>query len=518
MTSSPSAPVFSRWVSWLGILILGAGVASATPTPGVAAAPALATSSLEFSALSSSLGTLSGAAPVDFGSGIAGWGVAPLSTLGPLGLEWDDAGSTGRRAYQGSTESTNFLPGGASSWVGAGSLARNPREQLFVRQTVRAEGSSMRFTMALEPIDDDVLEGRRLYFSASLADGFASDFRGAGTSTLVVTDSSNTHPTLVLHASSGAGVATWGGPESFTDPLSNGDLTPTLYVHSTASDEFTLSVTVGVVDRDPCSADNAVAFAQSKAGSLGEAWPAQTSCLQAPTWNLVADGEPTAATLETGLPLGGLPGGTSVALEFSGLPEGVTITRGTDSGTQAGLTLSAEESVTPGTYTPSITRTRRVTTGGVTTVSQPDTVTGSLTISAAPTPPPPPAPEEVEEEPPSDPEAPEPVREPASPRNSSQAPTPVVPEVVAEVAPEVSPTRVVEETAEPEPVAAEAPPAVDPEPEPEYTWPDPSYLPLEEPQIPEPVNAGAWLGVSLAAVALGGGWLGFWRRRKARQE
>ncbi|MDC0991424.1 hypothetical protein OAR17_00380 [Pontimonas sp.] len=83
-------------------------------------------------------------------------------------------------------------------------------------------------------------------------------------------------------------------------------------------------------------------------------------------------------------------------------------------------------------------------------------------------------------------------------------------------APEVSPTRVVEETAEPEPVAAEVPPAVNPEPE--YTWPDPSYLRVEEPQIPEPVNAGAWLGVSLAAVALGGGWLGFWRRIKARQE
>ena len=513
MTSSPSAPVFSRWVSWLGILILGAGVASATPTPGVAAAPALATSSLEFSALSSSLGTLSGAAPVAFGSGIAGWGVAPLSTLGPLGLEWDDAGSTGRRAYQGSTESTNFSPGGASSWVGAGSLARNPREQLFVRQTVRAEGNSVRFTMAFEPIDGDVLEGRRLYFSASLADSFESDFRGAGTSTLVVTDTSHTHPTLVLHASSGAGVATWGGAQSFTDPLSNGDLTPTLYVHSTASDEFTVSVTVGVVDRDPCSAADALAFAENKAGSLGETWPARTSCLQAPTWNLVADGEPTAATLDTGLPLGGLPEGTSVALEFSGLPEGVTINRGTDSGTQAGVTLSAEASVTPGTYTPSITRTRRVTTGGVTTVSQPDTVTGSLTISAAP---PPPAPQEVEEEPAPEPEAPAPVREPASPRNSSPAAAPIVPEVVADVAPEVPPTRVVEETADPEPVAAEVPPAVDPEPE--YTWPDPRYLPVADRQIPEPVNAGAWLGVSLAAVALGGGWLGFWRRRKARQE
>ena len=516
MTSSPSAPVFSRWVSWLGILILGAGVASATPTSSVAAAPALATSSLEFSALSSSLGTLSGAAPVAFDSGIRGWGVAPLSTLGPLGLEWDDAGSIGRRAYQGSTESENFSPGGASSWVGAGSVARSPRETIFVRQTVRVEGNTMRFTMALEPIDGNVLESRRLYFSTSLAGGFASDFRGAGTSTLVVTDTSHTHPTLVLHASSGQGVVTWGGAESFTDPLSNGDLTPTLYVHSTASDEFTLSVTVGVVDRDPCSADNAVAFAQSKAGSLGEAWPAQTSCLQAPTWNLVADGEPTVATVDTGLPLGGLPEETSVALEFSGLPEGVTISRGTDSGTQAGFSLSAEASVTPGIYTPTITRTRREILGGVTTISQPDTVTGSVTISAAPVPPPPPAPEEVEEEPVAEPEATAPVREPASPRNSSQAPAPVVPEVVADVAPKVPPARVAEETADPEPVAAEVPPAVDPEPE--YTWPDPRDVRVAEPQIPEPVNAGAWLGVSLAAVALGGGWLGFWRRRKARRD
>jgi hypothetical protein len=91
-----------------------------------------------------------------------------------------------------------------------------------------------------------------------------------------------------------------------------------------------------------------------------------------------------------------------------------------------------------------------------------------------------------------------------------------VPVVVADVAPKVPPARVAEETADPEPVAAEVPPAVDPEPE--YTWPDPRDVRVAEPQIPEPVNAGAWLGVSLAAVALGGGWLGFWRRRKARRD
>ena len=510
MKSSLSTPVFSRWVSWVGILLLGAGVVSATPAPSVATAPALATSSLQFSALSQSAGTLSGAAPVVYSSGVGGWGGAPLSAVGPLGLEWDVDGSTGRRAYQGSTESESFTPGGVSSWVGAGSLARSPRETLFVRQTVQAEGNSVRFTMALEPIDDDVLQGRRLYFSTTLAGGYASEFSGAGTSTLVVTDTSHTHPTLVLHASSGEGVLTWSGPDSFTDRLSNGDVAPTLYLHSSNTDEFTFSVTVGVIDRDPCSATDAASFALTKAGSLGETWAARTSCLQAPTWSVIADGEPETSTLDTGLSLEGLAADTSINLAFSGLPDGVTISRRADSGTAAGVTITADNSVTPGTYSPVVTRTRHVTTGGVTTVSQPDSVTGSLTISAAP----PPVIEEVEEAPLAEEEPP--AREPASPRSETTPPSPVIPDITVEDPPAAPPARIVEEVSEPEPIALEPPPVADTKPQP--TWPDPSYLPLFEPAIPEPVNAGAWLGTSLAAVALGGGLLGFFRRRKVRND
>ena len=517
MTPSSPTPIFSRWVSWLGILILGAGVVSAAPTSSVAAAPALATESLQFSAASQSAGTLSGAAPVSFSSGIAGWGAAPLSTLGPLGLEWFEEGATGRRAYNGSTESTDFTPGGASSWVGAGSLARSPRETLFVRQTVRVEGNSMRFTMALEPIDDDVLEGRRVYFSAGLAPSYASEFTGAGTSTLVATDTSHAHPTLVFHASSTKGVLAWGGADSVTDPLTNGDLTPTLYLHSTNSDDVTFSVTVGVIDRDPCSASDAATFAQSQAGVLGAVWASRTSCLQAPAWTVVADGGSNTSALETGLPLTGLPAGTSVALEFSGLPDGVTITRGTDSGTQAGFTVSASEGVTPGTYTPTITRTRRVTLAGVTTVSQPDTVTGSLTITAPPPPPPPPVSEPEEEEEPDVAPAPPAVTPESSSARSQSAPSaPIVAETTVEPAPQVTPTRPAPDVAEPEIVEPRPLPAADPEPV--YVPPDPSYLPLFEPEIPEPVNAGAWLGVSLAAAALTGGLLAYLRRKKDQQE
>ena len=92
-------------------------------------------------------------------------------------------------------------------------------------------GNTARFTLALEPIDGDVMEDKRLYWKAGLPPGYQSEFTGAGSSTLVVSDGSHAHPTLVLHATTGAGTATWGGPAIYTDALTNGEPSPTLYIH-----------------------------------------------------------------------------------------------------------------------------------------------------------------------------------------------------------------------------------------------------------------------------------------------
>ena len=71
MNSTSSSPViFSRWVSWLGVLILGAGVSSASLSPSQAGSPALSSASLQFSATDISQGVLEGGTPVSYETGV----------------------------------------------------------------------------------------------------------------------------------------------------------------------------------------------------------------------------------------------------------------------------------------------------------------------------------------------------------------------------------------------------------------------------------------------------------------
>ena len=504
MNSTSSSPViFSRWVSWLGVLMLGAGVSSASLSPSQAASPALSSASLQFSATDIAQGVLEGGTPVSYETGVEGWTREAFASLGLFGLEWDSLeGDTRRMTYSGSTESSSLIPGGTSTWITAGNVASSPRDSIFLRETLEVSGNTARFTLALEPIDGDVMEDKRLYWKAGLPPGYQSEFTGAGSSTLVVSDGSHAHPTLVLHATTGAGTATWGGPAIYTDALTNGEPSPTLYIHSTSEEEFTIVITVGIVDRDPCSAVAAASSAHSKAGSFGEGWSAHTSCLQAPNWSIPAEGETETVNLETGINLGGLPEGHTTDITVSGLPSGVTAVRGSDSGTRASFSLTASREVAPGSYSPVITRETQVNSSGVVTVSQRDSVTSTLVVTeGAPLP-------EAEEE--------APVAKPPAPADTEPAenrPQPLLAPTVepAPVAPSPRPSPLVidplPEVPEP-PVLSDEPPAPRGERDPAF------FIPLE-PEIPQATNASAWLGLSLAVVMLAGGLIAAFRRRLA---
>ena len=512
MNSSSSSPVvFSGWVSWLGVIILGAGISSASLSPSQAAGPALSSASLEFSSINIAEGVLVGGTPVSYDTGVGGWTKEAFASLGLFGLEWESIeGDTRRMTYFGSTESSSLTAGGASGWITAGNVASSPRDSIFIRETLEVLGNTARFTLALEPIDGDVMEGKRLYWKADLPAGYQSEFTGAGSSTLVVSDGSHAHPTLVLHATSGAGAVTWGGPNIYTDSLAQGELSPTLYIHSTSEENFTVTITVGIIDRDPCSPVAAATFASSRAGSFGESWPANTSCLQAPTWNLVADGEATDLILETGVNTSGLPEGQTTEISVSGLPEGVTAVRGVDSGTTATFALTASREVTPGSYSPVITRETRSTSGGVVTLSAQDSRTATLVVTAGA---PLPEPEVAAAQPLP---APEPVS--STPANSSppqtaggsQASSPAGEPAPITVAPRPTPLVI-----DPLPVVPEPPaPAEVPAPPAER---EPSFLIPVEREIPEPSNASAWVGLSLSAIMIAGGLVAALRRRRATQ-
>ena len=203
--------------------------------------------------------------------------------------------------------------------------------------------------------------------------------------------------------------------------------------------------------------------------------------------------------LETGINLDGLPEGHTTDITVSGLPSGVTAVRGSDSGTRASFSLTASREVAPGSYSPVITRETQVNSSGVVTVSQRDWVTSTLVVTeGAPLP-------DAEEE--------APVATPADAERAENRPQPLLAPAVepAPVAPSPRPSPLVidplPEVPDP-PVLPDEPPAPRVERDPAF------FIPLE-PEIPQPTNASAWLGLSLAFVMLAAGLIAAFRRRLA---
>lgn len=497
----PSTTIFSRWVSWVGILILGAGVASSTPQSAHASS-AVASASLHWSIVDQGLGLLEGGLPVNYSTGVRGWTERAFSQLGDAGIEWVTVHKDNQRSeYAGGLYTETRDAGGASTWTTIGAVSANPVGSFRMFHTVSIEHNQAQFAMRLEPFDDNAMGGKRIYWGATLPATFQPTYSGAGTGTLVVTDTSHTHPTLVMHGASGAGTVTWGGPEIYTDPLEDGERNPTLYVHSTTEDRFTITVTLGLVDRDPCSATQAATFATEKAGVFGQAWAPITSCLQPPDWAVTADGEPTTLSLNTGETTTALPTGHTRTLAVAGLPEGVTWERQANTGTSLALSLVVPTPVEAGTYPLTITTGTAIDSGGVVTASRTASTAGFLVVSAAP-----PVVVPLEPEPELVPELESEVPgEPASVSSSSSSTrSALTPQPAPEPAPVAPLSRTAPVIDQPDlMLPAPAPTPAQAREDPEVPR-EPSYLKPADPVIPEPANASAWLGASLGVMMLGG--------------
>ncbi|MDP4899921.1 MAG: hypothetical protein NWQ78_03485, partial [Pontimonas sp.] len=158
-----------------------------------------------------------------------------------------------------------------------------------------------------------------------LSSGYNPVYSGAGTSTLLITDSSGAHPSVIIHVTSAAGSPTFAGGASMYTPLADGDRSPTLYLLPGDAADFTMEITVGIVDADPCSASAASSFAASQAGAFGAVWESMTSCAMPATWSITADGEPSAPlTMAFADPYQTPTAPTTREVELTGLPEGVS--------------------------------------------------------------------------------------------------------------------------------------------------------------------------------------------------
>ena len=500
-TTSP----FSATTSWVGILLLGAGLSSAFVSPTHASAPGPQTASVEWASIDESLGVLSGGVQRDFATGVTGWQAPAFSALGALGIEWTSpTGTETRRGVSPDPGSQSPNPGGESSWSTPGYLSANPNNQIYSEQTVSISGNQVRFSFRHRSLSDESAINRRIYWVAGLSEGYLPVFTGQGSTSLLVRDASGAHPTLIMTATTTAGVASFEGGESLYTPLVDGDRNPTLYVIPGDSADFTMTITVGLVDSDPCSTGAAASFASSQAGTYGVVWESQQSCLQAPTWSTSADGSPSAAlSLDFAAPYSPPAAPTTRTLTVAGLPDGVTWERQDDAGSSLIVTVTASEAVAPGDYPVELRTRESVSADGVTLLSRPSRVTGTLTVTA-----PVPAPEDPAPEPAAGASA-------ASPADGAEASPPAAAPVVSDVIQARPAVRApppqddvvdVPVTPSPDPRSVEGPPRAVPVDR------EPRALNQVEPIIPEPLAAGVWLGPLMAALAAGGILAGIRRR------
>ena len=504
--TTPRTTTFSAATSWVGVILLGAGLTQVALPPSQANSPGPQTASVEFQSIDESFGVLSGGVQRDFTTGHYGWQGPAFDSLGMMGLEWTTAtGTEARRDISPDSGTSSPSPGGDSSWTTPGYLSANPNNRMYSEKTVSLSGNQVRFSMRHRSLSDESAINRRIYWVAQLSSGYNPVYSGAGTSTLLITDASGAHPSVIIHVTSQAGTPTFAGGTSLYTPLEDGDQSPTLYLLPGEARDFTMEITVGIVDADPCSAGAASSFASSQAGAFGAVWASVTSCAMPATWSISADGEPSPPlSLTFADPYQAPSAPTARQLELSGLPAGVTWERVSDSGSSLQVILSATTAVEPGTYQVGWSTSDRIETNGSVMLSRASASDATLSVAAAPPPP----------------VVREPLATPATPASPAPAaPSPDSPSAEVNVTPvPLEPPAARAPEAPIFEIPAVLPPVVDSPPE------LPESLSVERvprsageivSEIPEPLGAGLWLGVGTGVIA-GGGILAVLRRRLAR--
>ncbi len=497
---------FSATTSWVGVLLLGAGLTQVALPPSQATSPGPQTASVEYQGFDEFFGVLSGGVQRDFTSGQYGWQGQAFDSLGMMGMEWTTAtGTEARRDISRDPGTSSPSPGGDSSWTTPGYLSANPNNQIYTEKSVSLSGNQVRFSMRHRSLADESAIDRRLLWVAQLSSGYNPVYSGAGTSTLLITDSSGAHPSVIIHVTSAAGSPTFEGGASMYTPLVDGDRSPTLYLLPGDAADFTMDITVGIIDADPCSGSAASSIAASQAGVFGAVWESMTSCAMPATWSITADGEPSAhLTMAFADPYQTPTAPTTREVELTGLPEGVSWERAADAGGLLQVTLSATTAVEPGTYPLAWSALERSETDGIVTLSRASSSSATLSVMAAP---PPPVVEEplVSSDPPSSPT-------PAAPTSDSPPAEVTIAPAPSEQAPVRTPVEQSFDIPVVLPPVMESTPEI---PEPFSAERVPRSVDEVGPLIPEPLGAGVWLGVGPGVLA-GGGILAALRRRFAR--
>lgn len=508
--------VFPPALTWIGVLILGSGLTHLVAPSATASSAGVSSATTVFQSFDGDQGVFTGGQRRDGATGINGFGQGAFSQLGSLAMERSLGVDENRRdEYLGFASSAEVNQGGTSTWQNTGMFFPRHDQTLLLTNTVGLSGDTTTWSTQVESLVAGSMTNNRIVWDARLAPSFVPEYTTQQGGVVLVSDSSGNHPTLAMKATSTAGELVWGGPGGYLNPLTNGTLTPTAYVHSVESADFTISVVVTLIDHDPCSTGAALDLAGQVAGVVASTSPALTSCLAPGSWSAPA-GEKTTLGLTLLAPAQELSSDQTRVLHVEGLPDGASLDATTLSGPLSSLSfdLDVSDTTEAGNYELSVLLLTATTIGGVESLSSPFTSVAQLTVTPLVVPEP-----VAEDEPPvvvesEEPGEPEPSGPPPATRPLNASPPPAenpVPEALQRVRLPEPETR--------EPLLAPVIPVPSTTPDSSskpYLGPVPRPFEQGIPTPPEPVAAGTLLGVTMAgALALGS--LFAWLRRRRNQ-
>jgi len=511
---TPATPIFPTAVTWLGVIILATGMVTQLAPSAHASTSAPATQGAQWSTMNPETGVLTGGHSADFSSGVLGWSPPVFDSLGTIGIEWSSVQDPARRiVYSGSEQSETVVQGADSQWNSTGLLSPMPSQVLIATHNTAISEQQARWTTRLESLHLGSMMDNRFYWMAMLPVEYQPVYTQQTSNSVVMSDAGNRYATVILQGSSTEGEVQWGGTGRFDTPLENGERNPTFYVHDTIAMDLTITVTIGIIDHDPCQRSESEDFAATQSGAWGVSWPPLTSCLNPSTWVATAqDDEPTSLSLTMDPLVPDLPSGATRRVDIIGLPDGVTWTREPDTSGALNFTLLVP-STTPAGEAPLVVNAFTTsTTAGVQRISEPLRTTASLTIEPMAAPVDPVVPELViEDEDDTTAFAPEPAQRTSSPPETPAAVEPVIPR--EELAIRQDPL-VIEE------VPRDAPTVAPTSPIEQERWAPPAQrvLPPQQPNPPELSLGAAWLGASMAFVGLGSWLFAIIRRRRIERE
>ena len=390
------------------------------------------TASVEWSSADSGTAVWTGGAPVEFDPREAGWSAGAFSSIGQLGLARTITGTpSDRQTFSSFNETVTLSQGDTLEMDLYNVLRMNTFQHIDTDVLITAKGNSLRYVIDLSNHYPQSLPGKRLFWNVDFAAGSDVVYEQPDSSTLIATDSTGTHATVVLHIATDHGEALWAGRDLHTDPLSSGTAEATGYVRDITQSPVTATIHAFVLDYDPCAADAALEtahmIAQDPASWFGQTIPVHSGCLTTTEWDYLT-GQDTAQQLEVTLDDAVVdPDGSTRRYALSDLPDFLSASID-DTVTPAIVSLESVADEVTGNYTTSLRSWRETDIDGATVRSAP--LRSSITLTVSDPPPPPPEPE------------PEPAPEPEPVLDEEVPQEPDLPEVAPEPTPEPEPAPV----------------------------------------------------------------------------